>query len=40
MRGLSVHKNIPVSITELKLGLRAGFISSDLVDEKLFTVNQ
>ena len=39
MRGLNVHKNIPVSITKLTLGLRVGFISSHLTAEKLFPVN-
>ena len=36
MRGLNVHKNIPVSITKLMLGLRVGFISSHLIAGKLF----
>ena len=35
MRGLNVHKNIPVSITKLTLG----FISSHLTVDKLFPVN-
>ena len=39
MRGLNVHKNIPVSITKLPLGLRVGFISSHLTADKLFPVN-
>ena len=39
MRGLNVHKNIPVSITKLTLGLRVGFISSHLTAGKLFPVN-
>ena len=39
MRGLNVHKNIPVSITKLTLGLRVGFISSYLKADKLFSVN-
>ena len=39
MRGLNVHKNIPVSITKLMLGLRVGFISSHLTLDKLFPVN-
>ena len=39
MRGLDIHKNIPVSVTELTLGLRAGFISSYLTADKLFPVN-
>ena len=38
-RGLSVHKNIPVSITKLTLGLRVGFISSHLIADKLFPIN-
>ena len=39
MRGLNVHKNIPVSITKLTLGLRVGFISSHLTADKLLPVN-
>ena len=39
MRGLNVHKNIPVSITKLTLGLLVGFISSHLIVDKLFPVN-
>ena len=39
MRGLNVHKNIPVSITKLTLGLRVGFISSHLIEDKLLSVN-
>ena len=39
MRGLGVHKNIPVSDTKLTLGLRVGFISSLLTVDKLFPVN-
>ena len=39
MRGLNVHKNVPVSITKLTLGLRVGFISSHLTADKLFPVN-
>ena len=39
MKGLNVHKNIPVSITKLTLGLRVGFISSHLTVDKLFPVN-
>ena len=38
MKGLNVHKNIPVSITKLTLGLRVGFISSHLIVDKLFPV--
>ena len=40
MRGLNFHKNIPVTITELTLGLRVGSISSHLIVDKLFPVNQ
>ena len=39
MRGLGIHKNILVSGTKLKLGLRVGFISSHLTADKLFPVN-
>ena len=39
MRGLNVHKNIPVSVTKLTLSLRVGFISSHLTADKLFPVN-
>ena len=39
MRGLKVHKNIPVSITKLTLCLRVGFISSHLIADKLIPVN-
>ena len=39
MRGLNVHKNIPVSVTKLTLGLRVGFIGSHLIADKLFPVN-
>ena len=39
MRGLNIHKNIPVSITKLTLGLRVGFNSSHLIADKLFPVN-
>ena len=39
MRGPNVHKNIPVSITKLTLGLRVGFISSHLITDKLIPVN-
>ena len=39
MRGLNVHKNIPVSITKLMLGLRVGFISSHLIADKLIPIN-
>ena len=40
MRGLNVHKNIPVSVTKLTLGLREGFICSHLTVDKLFPVNR
>ena len=39
MRGLNLHKNIPVSITKLTVGFRVGFISSHLKADKLFPVN-
>ena len=39
MRGLDIHKNIPVSITKLTIGLRVGFISSHLIADKLFPIN-
>ena len=39
MRGLDTHKNSPVSVTKLTLGLRVGFISSHLTVDKLFPVN-
>ena len=39
MKGLNVHKNIPISITKLTLGLRVGFISSHLIADKLFPIN-
>ena len=39
MRGLNVHKNIPVSETKLTLGLRVGLISSHLIVDILFPVN-
>ena len=39
MRGLNVHKNIPVSVTILTLSLRVGFISSHLTADKHFPVN-
>ena len=34
-----MHKNIPVSITKLMLGLRVGFINFHLIVDKLFPVN-
>ena len=39
MRGLDSHKNINVSLTKITLGLREGFISSNLTADKLFQVN-
>ena len=39
MRGLNVHKNIPVFNTKLMIGLRVGFISTHLIADKLFPVN-
>ena len=39
MRGMNIHKNIPVSVTKLTLGLQLGFISSRLTMDKLFPVN-
>ena len=39
MSVLGVHKNIPLSDTNLTLGLRVGFISSHLASDKLFPVN-
>ena len=39
MRGLDIHKDGPVSVTKLMLGLRVGFISSHLTVKKLFPVN-
>ena len=39
MRGLDIHKNIPVSVTKLTLGLRVSFISSHLTANKFFPVN-
>ena len=40
MRGLNVHKNIPVSITtKLTLRRRIGFISFHLIANKLFPIN-
>ena len=39
MRGLDVHENIDVSDTQLMLGLRVCFISSDLTANKLFLIN-
>ena len=40
MRELNVHKNIPVSNTKLTLGLQVGFISSHLIVDTLFPINQ
>ena len=39
MRGLNVHKNVPVSVTKLMLSVRVGFISSHMTVDKLFPVN-
>ena len=39
MRGLDIHKNVPVSVTKLTLGVRVGFISFHLTADKLFPVN-
>ena len=39
MRVLNVHKNIPVSLTKLLLGLRVGFVSSHLIVDKLFQID-
>ena len=39
MRALDVHKNSPLSITKLTLGLLVGFISSHMTMDKLFPVN-
>ena len=39
MRGMDIHKNIPVSVTKLMIGLRVGFISSHLTADTLFPVN-
>ena len=39
MKGLDIQKNSPVSVTKLTLGLRVGFITSHLTEDKLFLVN-
>ena len=39
MRRLGIHKNIPVSGTELTLGLQVGFIGSHLTVDKLIPDN-
>ena len=39
MRAVDVHENINVSDTQLMLGLRVCFISSDLTANKLFPIN-
>ena len=39
MRGMNIHKNIPVSVTKLTLGIRVSFIDSHLTADKLFPVN-
>ena len=38
MKGLDIHKNSPVSVPKLTLGLRVCFISSNLTTNKLFPV--
>ena len=40
MRGLDIHKYIPVYVTKLTLGLRVGFISSHLKVDKLFQLTR
>ena len=39
MRGLDIHKDSPVSVAKLTLGLLVGSISSLLTADKLFPVN-
>ena len=39
MKRLGDHKNIPVSVTKLTLGLLVGFISFHLTSDKLFFIN-
>ena len=39
MTGLDIHKNSPVSVTKLTLGLQVGFVSSHLTANKLFPVD-
>ena len=39
MRGMNIHKNIPVYVTKLTFIFRVGFISSHLKADKLFKVN-
>ena len=39
MRGMNIHKNIPVPVTKLALGIRVSFIDSHLTADKLFPVN-
>ena len=39
MRGMNIHKKIPIFITKLTLGFRVGFIGSHLTADKLFPVN-
>ena len=36
---LNIHKDIPISVTILTLGLRVGFIGSHMTENKLFPVN-
>ena len=38
-KGIGVHKNIPVSVTKLTLGLRLGCIISHFTADKIFPVN-
>ena len=40
MKGMNIHKNIPVSAAKLTLGLRVSFISFHLTTDKFFSVNQ
>ena len=39
MKGVSIHRIIPVSDTNLTPGLRIGFVSSQLTVDKLLTGN-
>ena len=39
MRGMNIHKNIPVSVTKLMLGHRVGFICFHMTTDKLFPIN-
>ena len=40
MSRMNNHKNIPVSVTKLTLGLRVGYICAHFTVDKLFPVNQ